>query len=118
MVKVVIGRSVGGFQLSERAISYLEETGKFSELSEFGYYIDPNTGEYSEIARHDPDLVRCVEKLGEEAGNGLEVKTLEGKQYLVQSNETGMEWVYTPLSILEQEWITSEYGDEEYGGTN
>ena len=118
MVKVVIGTDIGGFQLSEKAISYLEATGNFTEVGEFGYYINPVTGECDEIPRHDPDLVKCVETLGKEAGKGLVVKTLEGKQYLIQSNEAGQERVYTPLSILEQDWITSNYEDEDYGGTN
>ena len=118
MVKVVIGTDIGGFQLSEKAISYLEATGNFSEISEFGYYINPMTGEYDEIPRHHPDLVRCVETLGKDAGKGLNVKILEGKQYLIQCNEAGQERVYTPQSILEQDWITSEYEEEDYGGTN
>jgi hypothetical protein len=118
MVKVVIGTDIGGFILSEKARSYLEETGNFDEMSEFGYYTDPRTGMYEEIPRHHPDLVRCVETLGKDAGKGLEVKTLEGKQYIIRSNDAGQECVYTPLSILEQDWITSEYGEEDYGGSN
>lgn len=116
MVKVVISSGIGGFKLSEKALSWLEETGEFPGLSEFGYYDHPILG-YDEIPRHSPTLVRCVEELGKEAGE-LEVKTLEGKQYIIQSNDMGIERVYTPLSILEQDWITVNEGDEEYGGTN
>ena len=52
MVKIVINRCYGGFGLSEKAMKFL---GIGSE--------------WPDIARNDPKLVECVEKLGEEAND-------------------------------------------------
>ena len=60
-MKVVINRCYGGFGLSEKAMEFL---GVGSE--------------WPDIARNDPKLVECVEKLGEEAnGTYAELKVVE-----------------------------------------
>lgn len=60
-MKVVINRCYGGFGLSEKAMKFL---GVGSE--------------WPDIARDDPKLVECVEKLGEEAnGAYAELKIVE-----------------------------------------
>ena len=60
-MKIVINRCYGGFGLSEKAMKF------------FGV-----GSEWPDIARNDPKLVECVEKLGEEA-NGMyaELKVVE-----------------------------------------
>ena len=61
MVKIVINRCYGGFGLSEKAMKFL---GIGSE--------------WPDIARNDPKLVECVEKLGEEANDTYaELKVVE-----------------------------------------
>ena len=61
MVKIVINRCYGGFGLSEKAMKFL---GIGSE--------------WPDIARNDPKLVECVEKLGEEANDTCaELKVVE-----------------------------------------
>ena len=60
-MKVVINRCYGGFGLSEKAMKFL---GVGSE--------------WPDIARDDPKLIECVEKLGEEANNTYaELKVVE-----------------------------------------
>ena len=60
-MKVVINRCYGGFGLSEKAMRFL---GVGSE--------------WPDIARDDPKLVECVEKLGEEANDTYaELKVVE-----------------------------------------
>lgn len=60
-MKVVINRCYGGFGLSEKAMKFL---GVGSE--------------WPDIARNDPKLVECVEKLGEGAnGTYAELKVVE-----------------------------------------
>ena len=61
MVKIVINRCYGGFGLSEKAMKFL---GVGSE--------------WPDIARDDPKLIECVEKLGEEANDTYaELKVVE-----------------------------------------
>lgn len=60
-MKVVINRCYGGFGLSEKAMKFLG--------------VDSS---WPDIARNDPKLVECVEKLGEEAnGTYAELKVVE-----------------------------------------
>ena len=60
-MKVVINRCYGGFGLSEKAMKFL---GVGSE--------------WPDIARDDPKLIECVEKLGEEANDtDAELKVVE-----------------------------------------
>lgn len=60
-MKVVINRCYGGFGLSEKAMKFLR--------------VDSS---WPDIARNDPKLVECVEKLGEEAnGTYAELKVVE-----------------------------------------
>lgn len=78
-MKVVINRCWGGFGLSAMAVIRMREMGNphayedvlFGELWEDG---KENTHRYNsyylmDIDRHDPDLVRVVEEMGE-AANG------------------------------------------------
>lgn len=60
-MKVVINRCYGGFGLSEKAMKFLGVG-----------------NEWPDIARNDPKLVECVEKLGVEAnGTYAELKVVE-----------------------------------------
>lgn len=60
-MKVVINRCYGGFRLSEKAMKFLGVG-----------------NEWPDIARNDPKLVECVEKLREEAnGAYAELKVVE-----------------------------------------
>ena len=78
-MKVVINRCYGGFGLSEKAMKFL---GVGSE--------------WPDIARNDPKLVECVEKLGEEA-NGMyaELKVVEIRDNINWEigEYDGLEWV-------------------------
>jgi hypothetical protein len=60
-----------------------------------------------DIPRHDPDLVRCVETLGDEAGGGvanLEVRELKGNRYRIEEYD-GQEDIYEPE---DEDYITIE----------
>lgn len=78
-MKIVINRCYGGFGLSEKAMKFL---GVGSE--------------WPDIARDDPKLVECIEKLGEEAnGAYAELKVVEipdDVNWEIGEHD-GLEWV-------------------------
>ena len=78
-MKVVINRCYGGFGLSEKAMKFL---GVGSE--------------WPDIARNDPKLVECVEKLGEEANGAyaeLKVVGIPDDVNWEIGEYDGLEWV-------------------------
>lgn len=78
MTKIVINKCYGGFGLSRQALDMYcaakgIDPGKWNE----NFFFYDNIHEY-DIQRDDPDLVRVVEKLGEEAFGGYaELKVVE-----------------------------------------
>ena len=83
-MKIVINRCFGGFSLSEKAYEFL---GK--EWDSYGY-------EFNEH-RTDPQLVECVEKLGDEAnGRCARLKVIEIPDDVKWDiyNYDGLEFVY------------------------
>lgn len=107
MNKVVYNGKFGGFSLSVTAMQWLANNAReeikavaIEELANNKYFIP-------EIARHDPDLVRCVETLGS-AANGdfadLRVRELKGNRYRIDVYD-GYEDVFEPE---DEEYITIE----------
>ena len=85
--KVVYNDSFGGFSLSSKAVSWLQEKG----LQFDGNY-------HQDIPRHDSLLVECVETLGKEASglySNLVVAEIKGNQYRI-SVSGGWENVIEP----------------------
>lgn len=88
-MKIVLNKCYGGFSLSEKAVLRLVELGNKVALAGFekqNEYIE--NGKLSlisdccrEIYRHDPDLIKVVEELGDEA-NGpcakLQIEDIPG----------------------------------------
>ena len=109
MHKVVYNTCYGGYCLSKAAVEWLAENGREEIRAIAQRYIDEENLSYGshvkEIARHDPDLVRCVETLGE-AANGdyaeLCVCVLRGNQYRIDEYG-GWESVIEPY---DDEYIT------------
>lgn len=86
MRKIVINACFGGFELSEKAVSILGE----------GYAYE------WDIQRDDPELIRVVEALGEEANGecaqlkvveipedvAWEIKEYDGNEYVAEKHRT------------------------------
>lgn len=119
--KVVVNKCYGGFSLPDKAIEWLKENARqeikdyiksIEEDEELGptycsYALVYEFNDGEGIARHDSDLIRCVEKLKEGASGEyaeLCVVKIIGNQYKVREYD-GAEWVETPDSI---DWITIE----------
>ena len=83
-MKIVINRCVGGFGLSEKAYEFLN-----IPWDGYGY-------KYSEESkRTDPELVRCVEELGEEAnGSFAKLEVIEIPDDVI--------WMITDYDGIEQ----------------
>ncbi|GAJ02350.1 unnamed protein product [marine sediment metagenome] len=82
-MKIVINRCYGGFSLSQVGMEYMG----FDRMRWSGC---------SDLPRHDPKLVECVEELGDKA-NGKHAKLTvveipDGVKYSVEEHE-GMEWI-------------------------
>lgn len=106
MNKVVYNNCFGGFSLSVKAVKWLAENGHgkikekaqaylketFDRMSKYGCHL------YG-IDRHDPDLVRCVETLGNLESSGglahLEIAELNGNRYRIAEYD-GTEEVIEP----------------------
>lgn len=108
-MKVVINKCHGGFGLSDKGIEYfgelknlnlIKQKGTYFTLSGYDWYVgeiaDANYFSDSSIARDDPDLVRVVEELGEEAsGKYAELRIVEipdGVEWEIEEYD-GLEWV-------------------------
>ena len=111
MNKVVYNACYGGFSLSAEAVRWLamharEDVRAIARKAldknpedKFGYFLD--------IARHDPDLVRCVEVLGNAADGycaNLEIKEINSNRYRIYEYD-GSEDIVTPE---EEQYITIE----------
>jgi hypothetical protein len=112
MYKVVYNDCFGGFSLSVEAVLWLRENGH-GEIKTIAqtHKIERVERSYgchlSGIDRHDPDLVRCVETLGERASGALanlKVYKLNGNRYRIDEYD-GSEEVYEPE---DEEYITIE----------
>jgi hypothetical protein len=68
-VKVVVNRCYGGFTLSDRAQALLLERGVVPEVERLKGEDDANHlyRRLEKLPRHDPELVKVVEELGEAA---------------------------------------------------
>ena len=105
-MKVAHNICYGGFSLSDKAVSMLNDMkglkGK-DKLSNYSYgYPDNSKGLY----RHDPDLIKVIEQLGEEA-NGrhsrIQIREIQGVRYIIDEYD-GIETVLEPKDI---DWITA-----------
>ena len=105
-MKVAYNKCYGGFSLSDKAVSMLNEMNGLEgedKLEPHSYgYPHNSKGHY----RHDPDLIRVIEQLGEQA-NGrcakLVITEIDGVRYIVKEYD-GMETVLEPKDIP---WITA-----------
>ena len=71
-MKIVINKCFGGFSLSEKAVSWLEDHG-LKDASEYSF-----TYHEEEYPRNLPLLVSCIEILGEEAnGSSADLRVVE-----------------------------------------
>jgi hypothetical protein len=112
MNKVVYNTCYGGFSISLTAMKWLAENGREEIKAIAAKYLRKSPNEpygfhCNDIPRHDPDLVRCVETLGDEAGGGvanLEVRELKGNRYRIEEYD-GSEEVYEPE---DEDYITIE----------
>ena len=105
-MKVAFNKCYGGFSLSDKAVSMLNDMKGLKgedRLSTHSYgYPDNNKGHY----RHDPDLIRVIEQLGEQA-NGrcsqIQIREIQGVRYIIVEYD-GIETVLEPKDI---DWITA-----------
>lgn len=83
-MKVVVNRCFGGFSLSRAGM-------EFMGLEWDGY------GHCSDLSRHDPKLVACVEQLGKKANGACALLSVteipDDVQYVIKEYD-GMEHVY------------------------
>ena len=101
MNKIVFNNCFGGFGLSEEAVTWLLENGNEETKDAVAKYGDMAFSHN----RHNQDLVRCVETLGERAGGEcakLGIEHIKGNQYRITEYD-GYESVETPESI---HWTT------------
>ena len=103
MNKVVYNACFGGFSISLTAMKWLTENGREEIKAIAGKHLRKSPDEKFgfhcwDIQRHDPDLVRCVETLGDAANGrcaGLKVRELKGNRYRIEEFD-GSEEVYEP----------------------
>lgn len=94
--KVVYSHGFGGFDLTDEAITYIEDY-CISHNIPFPWIEDINL----HIPRHHPALVECVEILGEKAGERLDIIEIDEDRYWIREYD-GDEIIYTPNTI---DWI-------------
>lgn len=101
---VVFNASYGGFSLSKEAMLWLVVNAESEKIKNYcKECLKNDEGDsmgdfYPNIPRHSPDLVKCVESLGEAAGGGgafLQVCQLQGSQYRIEDYD-GVETVIEP----------------------
>ena len=105
-MKVAFNKCYGGFSLSDKAVSMLNDMKGLKgedRLSTHSYgYPDNNKGHY----RHDPDLIRVIEQLGEQANGShaqIQIREINGVRYIIDEYD-GIETVLEPKDI---DWITA-----------
>jgi len=105
MNKVVINKCFGGFRLSEKAANKLNEI-KNDKVCDTKYgYLNEKI-----VFRHDPDLIKIVEELGDEASGeyaNIVVMQIKGNKYFIREYD-GAETLYTPETT---DWVT--IGEED-----
>jgi hypothetical protein len=112
MNKVVYNACFGGFSISLTAMKWLAENGRDEIKAIAGKYLRESPDEKFgfhcwDIERHDPDLVRCVETLGNKVNGrcaNLGVRELKGNRYRIDVYD-GNEEVFEPE---DEEYITIE----------
>lgn len=103
-MKIVINCRVGGFRLSDKAIiEYCKLKGWETKIHREGYTgnhcVAGNGGIIysSDIERHDTDLIRIVENMGEEAAGPCTrfkiVDIPDGVEYIICEHDDGTEWI-------------------------
>lgn len=99
--KVVLNKTFGGFQLSERAkrlilnlkgIAFFEYMNKWKDVCFVDRLVTTDTEAYehecidwNDIPRNDPELIRAVEQLGRlagQSGSRLEVESIDLSVYI------------------------------------
>ena len=105
-MKVAYNKCYGGFSLSDKAVSMLNEMKGLkgeNKLKNHSYgYPDNSKGHY----RHDPDLIKVIEQLGEQANGNhahLTITEIQGVRYIIDEYD-GIETVLEPKDI---DWITA-----------
>jgi len=111
-MKIVFNSVYGGFGLSDEATELLyklkniEYTKELSSSGSFYYKTNPR-GIIYDIPRHDKDLIKVIEDLGDKA-NGkyadLKIVNIKGNKYVIEEYD-GSESVLTPEDI---NWIIKE----------
>lgn len=108
MNKVVINNCYGGFGLSKAALQWLKDNAKNENTRTLVANVqDKEYGEFQvshTLARHDKDLVACVEALGNEASGtyaSLVVRTIDSNMYRI-SEYDGLETIEIPDNL---DWI-------------
>ena len=103
-MKVAYNKCYGGFSLSDKAVSMLNEMKGLEgedKLSTHSYgYPDNSKGHY----RHDPDLIRVIEQLGQDASGNcsdIAIRQIDGVRYIIDEYD-GIETVLEPKDI---DWI-------------
>ena len=107
-MKIAINRSIGGFQLSKKAIGKL--------INEYGWTCSSDSSSCADIIynrkfdeyvimkkfkseidyRSNKDVIKIIEELEEEAGDRCEIKIVEvpdNKEVELVEGGTGIEWV-------------------------
>ena len=104
-MKVAFNTCYGGFSLSDKAVSMLNEMKGLKgedKLDGYSYcYVGPNYP-----LRHDPDLIRVIEQLGEQANGAcarIQIRQINGVRYIIEGYD-GIETVLEPKDI---HWITN-----------
>ena len=105
-MKVAHNICYGGFCLSNKAVSILNEMKRLKgkkKLNPYSYsYPDNKRG----LHRHDPDLIKVIEQLGKAASgpsSHIRITEIQGVRYIVEEYD-GMEAVLEPKDI---DWITA-----------
>ena len=128
MNKIVYNNCYGGFSISDQAVKWLEENASEEDLrkyisnmrSKLERQRKDEKGELDDffsiedeiawklkrrLPRHNLDLIKCVETLGEDANGyyaSLSIEEIEGNEYFIKEYD-GAEEVVTPDKV---NWIT------------
>lgn len=110
MNKIALNKGWGGFQLTTSALKELKkikiekgEMTKDQRICIFDSYSDKLLPSEHLIFRHDPDLIRVIEKLGSKASpdGSVSIEEIDGDKYFIREYD-GWESVVEPKNI---HWI-------------